>query len=327
MVALLQVRLLLPPLFYLQFKLHTMNLIEQAFAGLKLQDSANAEAVAELLEKFNLRWTVSKQQLQLPDGTKTSFFGLTRDDNSKVFMTCKDSYIPYQNSELAELLLRIADKGGYEIHSGGEFNGGAKVFIQLNSGLELNGIGENRTTVKGYITGINSHDGSSSLKWGAANLTICCKNLFAMAAKQLENRVRHTTSMHSRIDSYLYQLDNIKQQEKTIFERFITMADRPVTKKDIATIVDRITGVDVDMPQAEAREKYSSQTISKTNDLLASISTEMNQKGQTAWGLFSGVTHYTSHRMPVPKRDNARLESKHVGTGLAIDNNVFAMFN
>ena len=51
----------------------------------------------------------------------------------------------------------------------------------------------------------------------------------------------------------------------------------------------------------------------------------MSSKGETLWGLFSGVTHYTSHVLPVPKRDNARLESKYVGTGASVDNDAFAM--
>jgi hypothetical protein len=35
------------------------------------------------------------------------------------------------------------------------------------------------------------------------------------------------------------------------------------------------------------------------------------------------VTHYTSHVMGTPKRENARLESKYVGTGADIDNKSF----
>jgi light-regulated signal transduction histidine kinase (bacteriophytochrome) len=57
--------------------------------------------------------------------------------------------------------------------------------------------------------------------------------------------------------------------------------------------------------------------------MLQSIGSEMSVKGETLWGLFSGVTHYTSHVMPTPKRENARLESKYVGNGGNIDNDVY----
>jgi hypothetical protein len=177
---------------------YTMNtnindIMNQAFNGLKLTDLSNAEAVASLLDRFGLRWEVSKQPLLLPSGHETGFYGIVRSDNQHTFTTAKEGYTPYQNSELAELLIRISEKTGYDIHSGGMFNGGGKVYIQLNTGNQIQDIGKDRTQVKGYITGINSHDGTTSLKWGNANITISCSNTFAMATKQLKQSARHTS--------------------------------------------------------------------------------------------------------------------------------------
>ena len=111
------------------------NIISSAFSG--LHQTENIELVSEMLDRFGLRWSVSKQPLMLPDGTETPYMAVVRDDNNAVFTTCKEGYTPYQNSELAELLVRISDKTGYEIHSGGMFNGGGKVYIQLNTGNEI----------------------------------------------------------------------------------------------------------------------------------------------------------------------------------------------
>jgi len=124
------------------------SLLSSAFEGMKLQDSANADAVATLLDKYNLRWEVSKQQLLLPSGEDTGFFGIVREDTRKTFATCKEGYVPYQNSELAELLIRISEKTGYDINSGGQFKGGGKVFMQLNTGNIITDIGKNKTQVK-----------------------------------------------------------------------------------------------------------------------------------------------------------------------------------
>ena len=103
------------------------ELLNNSFSGLNVKDEGNTEMVAALLDKYGLRWTVSKQPFILPTGEETGFYGVVRDDNRKTFSTCKDQYVPYQNSELAELLIRISDKAGYEIHSCGAFNGGGKV--------------------------------------------------------------------------------------------------------------------------------------------------------------------------------------------------------
>ena len=302
-----------------------MNILNQAFAGLKLQDIANAEAVANLLDKFNLRWTVSKRTLHLSDGTQTPFFGIVRDDNNKIFTTCKDAYVPYQNSELAELLIRISEKSGYSIHKGGSFNFGGKVYLQLDTNNSIVGIGKNKDKVSGYVTGINSHDGTHSLKWGVTNTTISCENTFASAAKQVENRVRHTNSMHDRVDEYLRQIEVLVKEEQSLFDKFIKLSERPITKSAIVKVVKSITDIDLNTPESKATELYSGYAMNRSKELMESISSEVAQKGETLWGLFSGVTHYTTHKIPVPNRENARVESKYVGNAMNIDNKIFSI--
>lgn len=300
------------------------NIAEQilgsAFNGIQVVNVENSDAVATLLDKFNLRWSVSKQALMLPTGEDTGFFGIVRDDTKKTFATCKDGYVPYQNSELAELLIRISEKTGYGIHSGGEFNGGGKVYLQLNTGNEIKGLGKNGTTVKGFVTGINGHDGTTSLKWGAVNFTVCCRNTFAMAQKELQQSARHTASIYDKVEESVRQITGIADAEKTIFDQFIKLSNVPVSKEHIAQIVRNITDVDITKAATKEQSAYS---INRSKELLTSISAEMNQKGESLWGLFSGVTHYTSHVLSVPKRENARVESKYVGSGLTIDNKAF----
>lgn len=304
------------------------NLIGSAFSGMKLNDNANADAVATLLDRFGLRWEVSKQPLKhdlLPEGEATGFYGIVRNDTGKMFSACKEGYVPYQNSELAELLIRISEKTGFDIHSGGSFNGGGKVYLQLNTGNQISDIGKDRTSVKGYVTGINSHDGTTSLKWGNTNITISCQNTFASASRVLKQSARHTASIHDRVEQSIREIMGIAEQEKSIFETFIKLSEIPATKDNIARIVNQVTNVDINLKPSQAEKEYSTYAINRSQELLSSISREMSGKGETLWGLFSGVTHYTSHVLPVPNRTNARLESKYTGTALTIDNDAFSL--
>lgn len=301
------------------------NILASAFEGIQVSNNENSDAVATLLDKYGLRWSVSKQPLILPSGVDTGFFGIVREDTQTTFATCKDGYVPYQNSELAELLHRISEKTGYEIHSGGMFNGGGKVYLQLSTGNEINDIGKNRTKVKGYVTGINGHDGTTSLKWGEVNFTICCRNTFASASRMLKQSARHTASIHDKVETSIREITGIATAEKSIFDTFIKLSQIPVTKDNIAKIVREVTNVDITLSSSNAKNDASKYSINRSTELLQSISSEMSSKGETLWGLFSGVTHYTSHVLPVPKRDNARLESKYVGTGASVDNDAFAM--
>jgi len=299
------------------------SLLASAFSGLENVQTENSDAIAELLDRYGLRWKVSKQPLCLANGKETGFYGIIREDKQTCLTTCKEGFEPFQNSELAELLIRISEKTGYEIHNGGALDGGGKVYLQLNTHNEIENLGANKTTVKGYVTGINGHDGSTALKWGAVNFTVCCHNTFAMAQKALQQSARHTASIRDKVEQSIKQINGIAKQEKSIFETFIKLADVPVKAENIATIVNNITQVDITLKRDQMLNKYSSYSINRSEELLQSISREMKQKGQTLWGLFSGITHYTSHVMPAPKRDNGRVESKYTGTGLKIDNDAF----
>src|SRR5688500_4553595 len=100
--------------------------MKQTFADSILETVMNDEkemAIIEMLDRFGLNWEVVKQRLSLPDGTETPYFGIAREDNKTCFSTCKDSYVPYQNQALAELVYQISEKTGYTLHNGGMFNG------------------------------------------------------------------------------------------------------------------------------------------------------------------------------------------------------------
>lgn len=298
------------------------SILNATFAG--VQNIENADQVNTLLDQYGLNWTVSKQPLTLPDGTGTPFFGIVRNDKNITFSTCKEGYKPFQNSELAEMLIRLSEKTGYELQGGGMFNNGGKVYIQLQSPNKIQGIGSNNDTVNGFLTGINSHDGTTSLKWGETNITISCRNTFMAAMKAIKNSARHTDSIHNKVEMAIREVNGIVLAEKSLFDTFIKLSEIPVTKTAIAQIVRDITEVDTLLTKQEIENKYTTYAINRSGELLQAIAKEMAQKGNTMWGLMSGVTNYTTHTLPVPKRDNARLESIYTGSAYSINNEAFA---
>ena len=276
------------------------------------------ESTNEILDKFKLNWRVNKSPLYLADGTETGFFGLVRQDTNHTFSTCKDSYIPFQNDQLAELVYQVSKHSGYEMHAGGSFQQGSKVFIQLNTN-EISSIGANKTKVKGFVTALNSHDGSMALKWGSSNITICCQNTFYSASRQLANSIKHTTNINARVMESLRQIENVMEDEKYIFSKYLNWSTVAATKENIAEVIGAITNVDINSNSKE----ISAIARNKTNILAGDIAHQMAEKGETLWGLFSGVTKYTTHHMTAPTRENGRLEHKMAGGGLSIDNKIF----
>jgi hypothetical protein len=61
------------------------------------------------------------------------------------------------------------------------------------------------------------------------------------------------------------------------------------------------------------------------DDILASIRTEMAELGNNAWGMFNGVTHYTTHVMNARGSNElstmfgAKNEANQVAYGLGLE--------
>jgi len=289
-------------------------------------ESVNLSKAEQLLHKFNLNWDVKKYPLNFESPsnvdpnrtitTATDFFGVVRTDNNDCFGAFTNQYETFQNSELAELVLEIADVIGQPISNGQEFKGGRKVMLQVN--LQDKKVGDDIITRK--ATAINSHDGSCSLRWGTTGTTISCANQFSALSKELQNSVRHTANMRDAVQRSLRIIENMEQADKSLFEIFSKMANEKVTQNQVNKTINLVTGVDVTMGESRAKENYSTRKLNQTQDLVQSVVNEMSYKGQTLWGLFSGVTHYTTHK---GGSDRTRQESKYVGGLQRLDQKVF----
>ena len=295
-------------------------------------DHVNPTQAEELLHTFNLNWDVKKIPLQFetpslltPEDSRlnkvhdSGFFGVVRTDNNDCFGAFTDQYETFQNSELAELVLKVADVIGKPVSNGMEFKGGRKVMLQV----DLNPVKVGDDSITRRATAINSHDGSTSLRWGTTGTTISCATQFSAISKQLENGVRHTRNMRDAIERSLRILENMEKEDKTLFEIFSRMTDYKVTQKQVNETINLITGVDVNMGEVRARQEYSTRKLNQTQDLVQSVVKEMSYKGQTLWGLFSGVTHYTTHK---GGSERTREESKYVGGLQRLDQKVFNKF-
>lgn len=280
------------------------------------------ELIVQMLEQFGLFWNVNKVKLITDtDGDNTGFYGIQREDTKKVFQCTTNQYQVLQNWELAEMVQEVAGRFDLSVSKGGMFNDGAKIYLQVPTG-EITGIGDNNDTVKKYITAINSHDGSKSVGFGMTNVTISCSNTFHSAYKDM-NKIRHSSSMKDRIDSMMRDFESIKMAEKTMYETFFKMSSVGATSEDIKKVVMMGTNVNLDVKVKEAEDVYSTHQLKQAKQLTGRIAEEMAVKGNSLWGLFSGVTKYTNRDIKFANRDNSTLESKFLGSAGRLDNKAY----
>jgi hypothetical protein len=185
------------------------------------------------------------------------------------------------------------------------FGDGQKVFIQLKS----NDLRLGNDRVEGYLTGINSFDGSTSLAFGPTNITISCQNTFFAAFRELNSKVRHTKNMVVRIDDICRGLENVLVEEKKIFDSIVKLSEIRFDDLIKDNVTKKLFNIkkDVDLRDDEA---ISSVTRNKLSRYYIDLNGEIQDKGDNLWGLFSGVTKYTTHSLT--KNDNT--ETKMFGT-------------
>ena len=286
----------------------------------QINDAQNkGQMVMDLLETHDLFWEVKKEKLYTSEGIESNYYSVRRADEDTEFMTCKKGYEVFQNWDLAELTHEIATKLGGDIKKGGHIQNGRKVFMQIDSG-SLKNIGLNNDQVDKYITVINSHDGSSGIGLGMTNVTVSCSNTFYKAYRDLNHKIRHTVTMREKIDAVLYGLDAFKDSETSLYETYKRMAEIQAKPNDVKRLIKNLVGVDVDMTASEAEDTYSTRALNKAKNLSIRIAEESAQKGQTLWGLFSGVTSYTNRDLS-GNRD--LMENKIIGAGQKIDSKAY----
>jgi len=262
--------------------------------------------IQDVLNETNLNWTVREESLTTQSGIIIpKQKAIVRDDTNEVLSIHGEGYYPYQNHQLIELLDKVSQQSGLPIHRGGLFGNGEKVFIQLKS----NDMKLGNDRIEGYITGINSFDGTTSLAFGPSNITISCQNTFFGAFRSMDTKVRHTKNMVMRVEDICRGLEKVIDEESKMFEDIKMLSETRMTKQNEDWVTRVLFNIEREV-DLNNEKQVSSVTRNKLNRFYVDLNGELKEKGDSVWGLFSGVTKYTTHSMN--KGDNT--ENKMFGT-------------
>ena len=267
----------------------------------------------QILEQNGLNWNVVKKPLlyagECTTGANnglhsTDYYGIVREDTGEVFATVKEAYTPTQNHTIIETMQEIAGQNDLEIVKAMPFNEGRKVMVQMKRPNNHVVIGGQDT--EQYIYAINSHDGSSSLKFGFMNKVIFCQNQFGWLNSNAISGYRHTQSIQDKVKE-LPTIINFTAEEEKIAE-LQHFSGQSIGRDAIEEMLFSLTKIDTAMSSREL-ENFSTRSKNIYNDLQSCIIEETSRVGLTKWGLFNGVTKYTTHMKSAPLRNNGRQES------------------
>ena len=288
------------------------------------------KSTEQILIENGLNWKVTKQKLMYagectPSANnglhRTGFYGVVREDTGEVFTTVKEGYTPTQNHVIIDTMRKIAGDNDLEIVKALPINGGRKILVQMAKPDNIVTIGDQKT--RQYIYAINSHDGTSSLKFGFMNEVIFCANQFTWLNSNGLKGYVHKQSIQNKVNN-LPEILNFDDQDSKV-AKLHDMSFKRVNQEQLIQLIDYLTGMD--STQYGWADKYTTRKMNIRDHLQMCIGRETARLGMNQWGLFNGVTMYTTHYKSVPSRQNGREESIYTGTGQKMTDNAFKWIN
>ncbi len=277
---------------------------------IKLKDVFTAD---EALRAAHLDWSAEPVGLMTTNGLNVpDHQAIVRNDTNKVLGIVGNRYEIFQNTQALGICDVFSQEYGASYETAGCLREGRKVFLQLKVG----GTDEIRKgdKISRYLTVLNSHDGSSSVRIFACPIRIICQNTLNMALRNIEYgvSVRHTESMDDRLKE-AFKAFNLTQAH---FVKFKEMAQFLARKQ-----LDRIK---VERFINDLMPDTGSTRVDNQRKRVIELYEGGKGNGQgTAWDLMNGATEYVDHfRTSDPEK---RLESAMLGSGGQLKQRAFEL--
>lgn len=234
----------------------------------------------------SLAWDVQEKPLYNQEGQQIEGYKrLVHSETNNTLNICKNSYTPVLNEQLTELAQTLADNHGFDLKGYASFKEGRKViaYLENKNTKQLAGFPSSDYLILG-----NSHDGSSSFFVGASNYLYRCENMFTSTKQQW--KLPHRKGVGAQLDNIADAYDLYYNEKTGMYEQLEDFAAMSVTPKEIAGCVDYLL-------DAESSGDMSTRMQNIRAQIGESIQTECEELGNNAFGLFNGVTHYTTHSL------------------------------
>lgn len=219
-----------------------------------------------------------------------SYKGIVRNDNNDLLSIMKQSYQPFKVSDLENITNRFLKISGFEHHGYSEFKGGRIILSYLKSN-KASFI--NNHKIENYLVIGSSCDGTTSTFIGNSSIMIRCMNAWGRIHK--ENKVRHTISAEVKLEEIIKSVENYYEHIDSMEKEFMIWNDIQINADTAKLAIEKVFEVD------DVLEDNSPYKLNNAETLKSCIQIETNALGDSLFGLFQGMTRYSSHHIDKKK--------------------------
>ena len=264
----------------------------------------------EALQAAHLDWNVNFGEIytgmdidgnhNLIDKWRRTF----RDDNDNTLGIVGSRYTILQNYEAFDFMDELLGEIGANYETAGSLKGGKSIWLMVRLPDHIT-IADGDDLIP-YLVLKNSHDGSGAVTIAATMVRVVCANTLTMALgghNANKFKIRHTASMHNRVDSAREAIRLVNSELVTYSDTFRNMLNVELTEEMFEEYVLEVTGVDI--------EKTRGKNIYDTIENLY-LTEETNQTGDmtgTLWAAYNAISYWTDHERGLNqygrRKDNA----------------------
>jgi phage/plasmid-like protein (TIGR03299 family) len=257
----------------------------------------------------DLNWSVSHRPLfyTRANGSTAEWpdrVAVVRDDNEHCLGVVSPDYETLQNTDLLKLVNPMVEEGLLTIENMGYLNHGARVFAQARLNQEYTVVGED---YQGYITLLNSHNGSTSVAIGSTMTRVICGNTFTAAYSDISERYRHSAGVTDRVLESTFVVDYVNGAMKTYAEYVEKIAGARCTGAQFKTFIEEVYQKPVD----SMRDSF----VQQLNNLFYN---GKGNEGKTFYDCFNACTEYASNYSR--KTPSGRFQYAQFGQGARVNN-------
>lgn len=205
------------------------------------------------------------------------------------FHIAKNSYNPPSTSEFQQYYQELADITGFAPQGFQEWNQGMQIFGYLKNTKEKFDIDGHQ--IDDYLLIGVGYGGNTSFFIGSVNQLLRCENQFGLINRTW--KIRNSKGRQLKTQELLQGFEEHLKIRDNMFETFRRF-------KEVKIDHDLIVAAKRRIMEMENEEKVADlKTIRKSQytDLTAAIAGETADLGQNLWGLFNGVTKFTTHSL------------------------------
>jgi hypothetical protein len=236
-----------------------------------------------------LAWDIDIKPVQVDNQIVQGYQALCRNDNQEILSVTKKSYHPATNEKLMEVATKMSEMTGFKIEGYNTFDGGRKVFAYLKNvePVVIAGFPQDSYMLLG-----NTFDKTRSFFVGNVGEVLRCKNQFGRIS--IKTNVRHNSRINVKLDDLIIYYQQFVNEQRKLNETFTSWNGIAVPKELKELFIDEVLEIDP--------EKVSPIKRHYKESLFDSVNAEIGAMGNTVYGLFNGLTHYTTHKLEAKEK-------------------------